>query len=110
MDFYQAFRWLLFALIVLNIVDGVTTALGVAVDGVVEGNAFAMAVFGDLATFLAVKLVVLSALLVGALVFLVHVHRPFPRLWENRVAFWAAVVVVWFYAVVVVNNVVLVAL
>lgn len=108
MDFYRSFRWLLFSLIVLNLVDGVTTAVGVSVAGLEEGNVLVAPLFGDLVSFLVVKIVVLSGLLAGALLFLVHAHRPFPRLWENEAVFWTGLAVVAFYAVVVVNNLLLV--
>ncbi|MFP4524654.1 MAG: DUF5658 family protein [Candidatus Woesearchaeota archaeon] len=108
MDFYRSFRWLLFSLIVLNLVDGVTTAIGVSVAGLEEGNVLVVSLFGDVVSFLVVKIIVLSGLLAGALVFLVHVHRPFPQLWENEAAFWTGAAVVLFYAVVVVNNLLLV--
>ena len=108
-EFYQWFKLLLAVLIILNVLDSFTTMIGIyAIDGVSEGNVVVALFTSNLATFVIIKIGILSAFLIGALAYLFKIHHSFPKLWENEVGIGVASLVVAFYLFVVVNNIVVI--
>ncbi len=107
--FYYWFKLLVVALVILNMVDALTTMIGVQyVEGVSEGNALMAPLVENLYTFLFVKAIILSGLFLAALAYLLKIHHSFPKLWENEVGVTVCGLVVAFYMAVVVNNVLLI--
>ena len=107
--FYVWFKLLVVALIILNMVDTITTIIGYYyVDGLSEGNALLIPFLSNVYTYLTIKAVVLSGLFLAALGYLFKIHHAFPKLWENEVGLTVSALVVLFYMYVVTNNFILI--
>lgn len=109
MEFYRVFKVLLLSLIIANIVDGITTIIGLSLfPHLAEGGVLFGILGANLSLFLTLKLVVLSLLLAGALLYILHVHDAFPKLWENEAGLVVGALVMVFYLIVISNNVFLI--
>lgn len=104
MDYPSSFRRLLVALIVLNVLDGALTAIGLSSPHLSEANPLMASLATDLSLMLSLKLVALTLLLAGALLYVAHTRRAFPKEWENRTGLVAAGTVTLLYAAIVVND------
>lgn len=107
--FYQWFKLLIVAIVILNTIDVVTTLIGVYYfDGLQEGNPLLGPLLENIHLFLVVKFILLSGMFLAALGYILKIHHAFPKLWENEVGVFLSSVVVMFYLFVVSNNVILI--
>ncbi|MFT4310772.1 MAG: DUF5658 family protein [Candidatus Woesearchaeota archaeon] len=108
-NYYKIFTYLLITLIILNVLDSLTTFIGVhLIDGIGEGNPVVLSFVHNVWIFIAIKVFFITFMLTCALLYLLHIHHAFPKLWENEVGVSVAALGVGFYSMVVINNMVLI--